>query len=143
MEEKGMLMNAPALLNEILSALKELYEKGEEHIIYANKIPLTEEDRIAILDTLGEGQIRINLEAKGQRVEWRETGIHGIWIGVFFDRDNKPILETIEITHFPKLASAQKEDVMESIKILEDRLKDLFRYFEVDKQPDQEKGLHR
>ncbi|MGB9873996.1 MAG: hydrogenase expression/formation C-terminal domain-containing protein, partial [Hydrogenobacter sp.] len=48
-----MLMNAPAILNEILQALKDLYEKGEEHIIYINKLPLTEEDRIAILDTLG------------------------------------------------------------------------------------------
>lgn len=56
-----MLMNAPAILNEILQALKDLYEKGKEHIIYINKIPITEEDRIAILDTLGEGQVRISL----------------------------------------------------------------------------------
>ncbi|MEZ0361349.1 MAG: hydrogenase expression/formation protein [Hydrogenobacter sp.] len=122
-----MLMNAPAILNEILHALKDLYEKGKEHIIYINKIPITEEDRIAILDTLGEGQVKIRLESKTQPAEWRETGIYGVWIGVFFDRDNKPILETIEITAFPRMASSQREDMEESIRILEDRLKILFQ----------------
>jgi hypothetical protein len=118
-----MLMNAPAILNEILQALRDLYEKSQEHIIYINKLPLTEEDRIAILDTLGEGQVSIKLNSKTQPAEWKETGIYGVWIGVFFDRDNKPILETIEITTFPRLASSQGEDIRESIKLLEDRLK--------------------
>ncbi len=121
-----MIMNAPAILNEVLHALKNFYEKEEEHIIYVNKVPITEEDRIAILDALGEGQVRIRLESKTQPAEWRETGIYGVWIGVFFDRDGKPILETIEITSFPRLASSQKEDIAESIKILEDRISVLF-----------------
>jgi hydrogenase-1 operon protein HyaF len=122
-----MLMNAPAILNEILQALKDLYEKGEEHIIYINKIPLTEEDRLAILDALGEGQVKIRLESKTQPAEWRETGVYGVWIGVFFDRDNKPILETIEITTFPRMASSQREDIEESIRLLEERLKVLLQ----------------
>lgn len=137
-----MLMNAPALLKEVLVALKDLYEKGEEHIIYTSKLPITEEDRMAILDTLGEGQVKITLQAKGQRIEWRETGIYGVWIGVFFDRDNKPLLETLEMTYFPRLASAQREDVAESIKVLEDRLKELFRYLENDKGLDLKKESH-
>ena len=57
-----MLMNAPALLNEILQALKDLYEKGKEHIIYSNKVPITEEDRMAILDVLGGGSNKDNAE---------------------------------------------------------------------------------
>ncbi|ADO45400.1 MAG: hydrogenase expression/formation protein [Hydrogenobacter thermophilus] len=122
-----MLMNAPAILNEILQALKDLYQKGEEHIIYINKIPLTEEDRLAILDVLGEGQVKIRLESKTQPAEWRETGVYGVWIGVFFDRDNKPILETIEITTFPHMASSQREDIEESIRLLEERLKVLLQ----------------
>lgn len=122
-----MLMNAPAILNEILQALKDLYQKGEEHIIYINKIPLTEEDRLAILDVLGEGQVKIRLKSKTQPAEWRETGVYGVWIGVFFDRDNKPILETIEITTFPRMASSQREDIEESIRLLEERLKVLLQ----------------
>jgi hydrogenase-1 operon protein HyaF len=120
-----MLMNAPALLYEILQALKDLYERGEEHIIYANKIPISDEDREALLDILGEGQVKIRLESNTQPVEWRETGISGVWIGVFYDRDNKPILETIEITYFPKLAMAQKEDVEEAIQKLKERIENL------------------
>ncbi|NPB07965.1 MAG: hydrogenase expression/formation protein, partial [Aquificae bacterium] len=36
-----------------------------------------------------------------------------------------PILETIEITFFPKLASAQKEDIAESIEYLERKIKEV------------------
>ncbi len=118
-----MLMNAPALLYEILQALKDLYEKGEEHIIYVNKLPLSEEDREVLLDVLGDGQVKIRMSSKTQPVEWRETGISGVWIGVFYDRDNKPILETIEVCYFPSLAKAQREDVEEAIRTLEERIK--------------------
>ncbi len=118
-----MLMNAPAILYEILQALKDLYNKGERHVIYINKLPLTEEDKHVILDVLRDGQIKILYKSASQKVEWRETGICGVWIGVFFDRDEKPILETIEITDFPMLAMAQREDIEKSIEILEDRIK--------------------
>lgn len=118
-----MLMNAPAILYEILQALKDFYNKGERHIIYINKLPLTEEDKHVILDVLRDGQVKIFLKSASQKVEWRETGISGVWIGVFFDRDEKPILETIEITDFPMLAMTQREDIEEAIKTLEDRIK--------------------
>jgi hypothetical protein len=118
-----MLMNAPAILYEILQALKDFYNKGEKHIIYINKLPLTEEDKHVILDVLRDGQVKIFLKSTSQKVEWRETGINGVWIGVFFDRDEKPILETIEITDFPMLAMSQREDIEEAIKTLEDRIK--------------------
>ncbi|NPA32878.1 MAG: hydrogenase expression/formation protein [Aquificae bacterium] len=118
-------MNALPILREILIALKELYEKGEEHIIYINKLPLTQKDRELILDVLGRGQVRIYYSSKTQPAEWWETGIYGVWVGVIKDRDGKPILETVEITYFPKLASAQREDIRESIKYLERRLSEI------------------
>jgi len=120
-------MNAPAILNELLQALKDLYEKGEEHIIYINKLPLSEEDREVLLDVLGEGQVKISLSSNTQPVEWRETGISGVWIGVFYDRDNKPILETIEVCYFPSLAKAQREDVEESIQVLRGRVESFIK----------------
>jgi hydrogenase-1 operon protein HyaF len=116
-------MNAPAILYEILQALKDFYNKGERHIIYINKLPLTKEDKHVILDVLRDGQVKIFLKSASQKVEWRETGISGVWMGVFFDRDEKPILETIEITDFPMLAMSQREDIEEAIKTLEDRIK--------------------
>lgn len=133
-----MLMNAPAILMELVQALKDLYEKGEEHIIYINKLPLTEEDREVLLDVLGEGQVRISLSSKVQPVEWRETGISGIWIGVFYDRDNKPILETIEVCHFPQLAKAQREDIEESIRVLKERIEAIVPPPNPQRPPDQD-----
>ena len=118
-------MNAVPILTEILHALKDFISKGEEHIIYINKVPITPKDREVILDVLGEGQVKVYYESKTQPAEWRETGIYGVWIGIIYDRDKKPILETIEITDFPKLASSQKEDVEESLRILEERLKEV------------------
>ncbi len=122
-----MLMNAVPILTEILEALREFYEKGEEHVIYINKVPITPEDREVILDVLGEGQVKISYDSKTQPTEWRETGIYGVWIGVMYDRDRKPILETIEITDFPRLAASQREDIGESIKVLEERLKEVVK----------------
>lgn len=120
-----MLMNAPALLSELLQALKDLYEKGEEHIIYINKLPLSEEDREVLLDILGNGQVKIRMETNTQRVEWRETGISGVWIGVFYDREDKPLLETLEVCYFPPLAKAQREDVKEAISRLRGRMEEI------------------
>jgi len=120
-----MLMNGPAILYEILQALKDFHQKKERHVIYINKLPLTEEDKHLILDVLRDGKVRITLKSNSQKVEWRETGISGVWIGVFFDRDEKPILETIEITDFPMLAACQSEDIEEAIRTLEDRLSSL------------------
>jgi hydrogenase-1 operon protein HyaF len=116
-------MNALPILREILQALKDFYEKGETHTIYINKIPLTPEDRELILDVLGEGKVRITYRSETQPAEWRETGIYGVWIGVIFNRDKKPILEIIEITDFPRLVASQREDIAESIKVLEERLR--------------------
>ncbi len=120
-----MLMNAVPILTEVLEALKEFYESGREHVIYVNKLPITPEDRELILDVLGRGAVKITYSSKSQPAEWRETGIYGVWIGVIYDRDNKPALETIEITDFPRLAAAQREDIKDSITLLEEKLKEV------------------
>ncbi len=116
-------MNAVPILQEVLHALKEFLETGKEHVIYVNKMPITPEDREAILDVLGRGQVRITYSSKTQPAEWWETGIYGVWVGVFYNRDKKPVLETIEITDFPRLAAAQREDIEESLRVLEERIR--------------------
>jgi len=47
-----------------------------------------------------------------------ESGIPGIWYGVFYDQTNNPILETIEIGKFPEVASSQVEDIYRGLKTL-------------------------
>ncbi len=120
------VMNAPAILKELLQALKDLYEKGETHIIYINKLPMTEQDRELLLDTLGKGNVRIHIDSHTQPVEYWETGVYGIWVGVIYDRERKPTLETVEVTFFPELAKSQREDIEESIRVLEERVNYIF-----------------
>lgn len=115
-------MNAVPLLKEILQALRDFRDRGEEHTIYISKIPLTEEDRELLLDTLGRGCVTVRYSSVYQPAEWRETAIHGVWIGTIYNRDGKPVLETIEITDFPRLAASQREDIEESLSVLAERI---------------------
>ncbi len=114
-----MLMNAVPILYEIYENLKEFLKTGKRYTIYTNKIPLTEEDRQFLNKVLGEGDVKIKIDSKLQPAEWRETGISGVWIGIIYDKNKNPVLETIEITDFPELAKAQREDIeisMEKLK---------------------------
>ena len=117
-----MLMNAVPILYEIYENLKEFLKTGKRYTIYTNKIPLTEEDRQFLNEVLGEGDVKIKIDSKLQPAEWRETGISGVWIGIIYDKNKNPVLETIEITDFPELAKSQREDIEISVKELENVL---------------------
>ncbi len=117
------IMNAPYILKELLLALKDLYQKDQEHIIYINKLPLTQQDRELLLDVLGRGSVRIYINSKTQPMEYWETSISGIWVGTIYDREGKPTLEIIEVNYFPSLAKSYKEDIEEGLKIFEERIR--------------------
>lgn len=114
-------LNVKAILNEICGALNRFAATGEEWTIFVNKMSLTFDDRQAIHDFLGKGDVRINLQSV-ERAEWQESSIAGIWYGVFYDHNDKPVLETIEVCSFPKVAAAQTEDIKNNIKILQEQL---------------------
>ncbi len=114
-------LNAKAILNEIFGALTRLAAAGEDWTIFINKMPLTFDDRQAIHDFLGKGDVRVNLQSS-ERAEWQESGTPGVWYGVFYDHADKPVLETIEICTFPKVAAAQVEDIKSGVEILQEKL---------------------
>ena len=111
MSEQAMANPVRAVLEEILLGLEHLLHKGEARTIYIDKMGLTPEERESIRDCLGTGGIRIRLEADGEPAEWIESGVSGVWYGVFFGQNGSPLLETIEIAFFPHVASAQREDI--------------------------------
>jgi hydrogenase-1 operon protein HyaF len=117
-------MNAVPILYEIQKALEDFIKTGENHIIYTNKIPLSEEDKEFLLDVLGEGSIKIEYKSKREYITFKETSLIGVWLGVVHDVEKKPILEILEINSFPFMLQAPKEDMEESIKRLKDILKD-------------------
>jgi len=120
-----MLMNAVPILYEITKALEDFIKTGENHIIYTNKIPLSEEDKEFLLDVLGEGSIKIEYKTKREYITFKETSLIGVWLGVVHDVDKKPILEILEINSFPFMLQAPKEDMEDSIRRLKDILKDV------------------
>ena len=119
-----MLMNAVPILYEIQKALEDFVKTGQNHIIYTNKIPLSEEDKEFLLDVLGEGSIKIEYKSKREYITFKETSLIGVWLGVVYDVERKPILEILEINSFPFMLQAPKEDMEDSIKRLKDILKD-------------------
>ncbi|ACG56737.1 HupH hydrogenase expression protein [Hydrogenobaculum sp. Y04AAS1] len=119
-----MLMNAVPILYEIQKALEDFVKTGQNHIIYTNKIPLSEEDKEFLLDVLGEGSIKIEYKSKREYITFKETSLIGVWLGVVYDVERKPILEILEINSFPFMLQAPKEDIEDSIKRLKDILKD-------------------
>lgn len=123
--DNGITDKARAVLAEIAAALERFAATGEGWTIYIDKMGLTPDDRQAIRDTLGQGGIRINLENSAEPAEWLESGVSGVWYGVFYNRSRKPMLETIEISAFPMVAAAQTEDVGRGLADLRQRMAEL------------------
>jgi hypothetical protein len=121
-EEVVLAPKTKAILFELYGALQRFAETGETWSIFINKMSLVAEERQAIRDFLGRGSITIHLSDSAEPVEWMESGVTGIWYGVFYDHAKNPILETIEIGKFPQVASSQCEDVTCGLKALKLRL---------------------
>lgn len=121
--ETGLAIGAKTVLNEILEALKRLRDSGEEYTIFIDKTGLSQDERQAVKDYLGTGGIKINYHSTDEPVEWLESGISGIWFGVFYNQNQKPLVETIEICRFPQVASAQTADIALGYTELSEKLK--------------------
>ena len=113
---------AVAALHEVLQALTVLAERGESHTLFIDKMALTPEDRQDIRDYLGTGAIHIHFKGTSEPVEWQESGMSGVWYGVFYNQSGQPILETLEIAYFPGLAAAQPDDLQKGVAVLRERL---------------------
>lgn len=103
--------NVKALLYEIRAALTELKEHKKTKLIFLNKMALSQEEIDELTKLLGYGSIRIEMNNTDEPVKWQESGISGVWFGLFFDQSENVKLETLEICYFPELAAVQPEDL--------------------------------
>lgn len=106
------------VMAEISAALQRLYREGESYTIFINKMGLSQAEREEIYEQLGQGNISVKIENTAEPAEWRESGIAGVWFGVFYAFNGNPMLETIEVNFFPAIASAQQEDIDAGLKRL-------------------------
>lgn len=113
-----------SILTELESALSNLTATGETHTIYINKMGLSQKDREELHDYLGQGSVSIKLKNSDEPAEWIESGISGIWLGVYFDHRDNPLLETVEVAYFPPVAAAHKEDILQGRQRLQSLIAD-------------------
>lgn len=105
-----------AIVSEISAALQRLLDSGETHMIFLEKIGLTEPEQVELLQELGEGDLKISLSNLDEPVDWYETAMSGVWVATFRNHRDEAILRTIEVCYYPSLAASQKEDIEQNLK---------------------------
>ncbi|MDD4601319.1 hypothetical protein SDC9_08929 [bioreactor metagenome] len=125
MDNKQLSVKAKVVLIEIKEALSRFLETGQPWTIFIDKMALDFEERKAIRDILGQGNITVNFKDEAEPVEWLESGVAGVWYGVFYNASGNPILETIEVSAFPELAAAQHDDTVKGIEAITAKINSL------------------
>lgn len=110
--------NIAPLLHEIRHALAELSTSGACNIIDLKGIPLAPGEQETILATLGEGEVRAEIQALGKS-EIRETGFPGVWVVTHYDEQGDIKARFIEITRMPQILESQGPDIGEGLARLE------------------------
>ncbi|WP_456375328.1 hydrogenase expression/formation C-terminal domain-containing protein [Thiolapillus sp.] len=109
--------NLKLILHEISHALSELMATGNERSIDLRGIPLAPGEEKKLLESLGEGEIRAELDALGKsRIQ--ESRYSGVWIVTHCNSNGEIMGRFIEITRSPALLAAQTEDMAAGLDAL-------------------------
>lgn len=119
--------NVLPLLHEVKHALGKLIDNGESTVIDLRSIPLAPGEETRILQSLGEGEVHVELDTLGKS-EIYETHYSGVWVVTHHNEQEATIGRFIEVTTMPEILFSQKEDMADSLSNLADKLED-------DKQP--------
>lgn len=112
---------AQAILAELETSLQALLASGREHSIDLRSLPLAPGELEYLKDTLGDGEVRVEVDALGSsRVV--ETRIHGVWWVTHRNSLDDVMAEFIEVSFCPDIIRAQRDDVRESLEVLSARL---------------------
>lgn len=125
MDNSQLSVKVKAVLVEIKDALAQFLQTGKTWTIFIDKMALSLDERKAIRDFLGQGAVTVHFKDNAEPVEWLESGIAGIWYGVFYNKNGTPILETIEVGSFPELAAAHSEDTTRGIEDIAKKINNL------------------
>ncbi|MBZ0071664.1 MAG: hydrogenase expression/formation protein [Gammaproteobacteria bacterium] len=115
--------NGRALLSELETALQALLKTGREHSIDLRSLPLLPGELEYLRETLGQGEVRAELDALGHS-EVRETAIRGVWWVMHWNTLDEVMAEFLEVSFCPDILRAQRDDVRDSLEALNARLAD-------------------
>jgi len=113
--------NARALLSELEAALQALLKTGREHSVDLRSLPLLPGELDYLRETLGRGEVRAELDMLG-RSEIRETAIRGVWWVTHWNTLDEVMAEFLEVSFCPDILRAQRDDVRDSLQVLNARL---------------------
>ena len=115
--------NVAPLLHEVKHALDNLLKNNETTVIDLRSIPLAPGEEEKILNALGQGEVKSQLDALGPS-EIIETQYAGVWVVTHYNDENDIIGRFIEITTIPDILRSQKEDIIEAYSHLSESLEE-------------------
>jgi HupH hydrogenase expression protein, C-terminal conserved region len=113
--------NALPILKEIMTLLERLEETGEGGSIDLASLPCSSGDRQWLREALGEGAVKININAGGPSTI-EETATPGVWWVVHCNEHNVQVGEFIEVTLIPEIIPTHIDDISSGVKRLGNRL---------------------
>lgn len=108
------LMNAPAVLAELIDAARQHRPGQAAHVINLTLLPMTPEDLGWLGELLGIGPVAILSRGYGN-CRITSTGLAHTWWVQYFNSADTLILNTLEIADLPEAALAARDDLADSI----------------------------
>lgn len=116
-ERSAGLMNAPAVLTEVVGKAKAFRKGNTAHVVNLTLLPISPEDLECLTQTLGVGAVTILSRGYGNcRIS--STKLPNVWWVQYFNSMDTLILNTIEVSEVPEVAQASQEDYEDSIERL-------------------------
>jgi len=115
--------NVAPLLHEIRHALRRLAAGEPGTAIDLRALPLAPGEEVSLEATLGEGEVRAELNSLGPTVV-QETAYPGVWLVTHRNADDAVVAKFIEVTRMPEILMSQQQDIEHGISRLESELQE-------------------
>lgn len=113
----GLGGGVTAILSEAAGLLEKLADGGNPAVIDLRSLPMSSQDRAALQGALGEGEVRVTLDADGISTLY-ETAIAGLWWVEHRNGQGDVIAELLEITRFPLILDSAPDEIATSAAAL-------------------------
>ena len=111
------IMNAPAILNELLERSGKHQTGQAAHVINLSLLPMSPEDLEYLFEAFGTGTVSILSRGYGN-CRITSTRLANVWWVQYFNSMDAIILNTIEVVDVPEVALAADEDYQDSAERL-------------------------
>jgi len=113
--------NVLPLLHQIKHAMDNLVDNNVNEVIDLRSIPLAPGEEDNLLNFLGQGEVKAQLNALGPS-EILETQFNGVWLITHYNDENEIVSRHIEVTYMPEILLSQMQDIRSSIQRLSEKL---------------------